>query len=182
LVRRLTGGGAIWHHHEVTYALIVPAGHPRARPNTALYRVVHAAIRDTLASVGIEVNRRGDVALLEAPGRSRPLLCFTDRDSEDLVCQGFKVVGSAQRRRDGAILQHGSILLARSPRVPELPGLGDLADVVRSREYWSTRLVEHIPLALDLEPEFVSVSDELREHACRLDSTTYRTAVWTGAR
>ncbi len=44
LVRRLTGGGAIWHHHEVTYALVVPADHPLARPSTGLYQAVHAAI------------------------------------------------------------------------------------------------------------------------------------------
>jgi lipoyl(octanoyl) transferase len=182
VVRRLTGGGAIWHHHELTYALIVPAGHPRTRPNTALYRAVHAAIGETLASVGIKADRRGEAAPRQTPGRERPLLCFTDHDSEDLLYQGFKLVGSAQRRRNGAILQHGSILLARSPHVPELRGLGDLADVARSPEYWSARLMEHIPTALDLEPERVNVSDELRAQACRLDSTIYRTAEWTGTR
>ena len=129
VVRRLTGGGAIWHHHEVTYALIVPAGHPRRVPITALYRAVHAAIAETLAGVGIKADRRGDAAPSETTGRKRPLLCFTDRDSEDLVYQGFKIVGRRNGDVNGAILQHGSILLARSPRVPELPGLGDLADV-----------------------------------------------------
>ena len=182
IVRRLTGGGAIWHHHEVTYALIVPAGHPRARPNTALYRAVHAAIGEALAGEGIQIDRRGDAAPRQTPGRERPLLCFKDRDREDLVYQGFKVVGSAQRRRHGAILQHGSLLLARSPRIPELSGLGDLADVTRSPEYWSARIMEHIPLALDLEPEAVNLTDELRAQACRLDATIYRTTEWTGAR
>jgi len=42
--------------------------------------------------------------------------------------------------------------------------------------------MEHIPLALDLEPEAVDVSDELREQVCRLDATTYRSADWTAAR
>jgi lipoate-protein ligase A len=182
VVRRLTGGGAIWHHHEVTYALIIPAGHPRARPNTALYGSVHAAIGEALAIEGIGAERRGDASRLETPGRDRPLLCFKDRDSNDLVYRGYKLVGSAQRRRHGAILQHGSILLARSPRVPEFPGLEDLADIHRSPEYWSARLMEHIATALDLEPAAVDVSDELRVEACRLEVTTYRTAEWTGAR
>ena len=61
--------------------------------------------------------------------RSRPLLCFTDRSAEDIVFEGIKIVGSAQRRRGGAVLQHGSILLARSSRTPELPGLCDVADL-----------------------------------------------------
>jgi lipoate-protein ligase A len=182
VVRRLTGGGAIWHHHEATYALIVPAGHPRARPNTALYRAVHAAIQEILTGAGIAVDRRGDAAQTVRPGLDRPLLCFSDRDSEDLVYRGFKVVGSAQRRRHGAILQHGSVLLARSPRVPELPGLDDLADIHRGPEYWSTRLMEHIPTALDLEPEPVDVSDELRAQADIRASDTYRDAEWTGFR
>ena len=45
LVRRLTGGGAIWHHHELTYALVVPGEHPLARPSTELYHAVHAGHR-----------------------------------------------------------------------------------------------------------------------------------------
>ena len=52
LVRRLTGGGAIWHHHEVTYALVVAANHPLAHPSTGLYEAVHAAIADALSERG----------------------------------------------------------------------------------------------------------------------------------
>jgi lipoate-protein ligase A len=44
-----------------------------------------------------------------------------------VVCEGAKIAGSAQRRRRGAVLQHGSILLARSPAAPELPGIVELA-------------------------------------------------------
>ena len=59
VVRRLTGGGAIWHHHEVTYALVVAANHPLARPSTGLYRAVHAAIASALCAAGIAAARRG---------------------------------------------------------------------------------------------------------------------------
>ena len=53
LVRRATGGGAIWHDHELTYAVVLPAHHARARPSAALYQAVHAAIAATLrAGVG----------------------------------------------------------------------------------------------------------------------------------
>ena len=52
IVRRLTGGGAIWHHHELTYALIVPASHPSTRPDTAVYRAVHGAIARRAGGVG----------------------------------------------------------------------------------------------------------------------------------
>ena len=53
LVRRATGGGAIWHDHELTYAVVLPAHHARARPSAALYQAVHAAIAAALrARVG----------------------------------------------------------------------------------------------------------------------------------
>ncbi len=182
VVRRLTGGGAIWHHHEVTYALIVPASHPLARPNTALYRAVHAAIVEMLAGVGIKAERRGDDASPDRPGLDRPLLCFTDRDPEDLVYQGFKIVGSAQRRRHGAILQHGSLLLARSPCVPELHGLEELVDVHHGPDDWSARLAKHIPTALHMDAQSVPLSDGLRAQAWTVESSRYRNAQWTAAR
>src|SRR5437763_88033 len=58
MVRRLTGGGAISHHHEVTYALVVPAAHPQARPSPVLYRAVHAAIVEVLTDQGVYADRR----------------------------------------------------------------------------------------------------------------------------
>ena len=47
----------------------------------------------------------------------------------DVICGGAKVAGSAQRRKRGAVLQHGSVLLRRSVAAPELPGLVDLTGV-----------------------------------------------------
>ncbi len=81
LVRRLTGGGAIWHHHELTYALILPAGHPRTRPNTALYRAVHAAIAETLAELGVLVDRRRLIQRRRRRTAMRPFLCFSGSGS-----------------------------------------------------------------------------------------------------
>jgi lipoate-protein ligase A len=181
-VRRLTGGKAIWHHHEVTYALVVPAGHPGARPNTALYRTVHGAIAEVFTELGIPAGRQGQTVPSDPAGRKGPILCFTDRSPEDIVSLGFKMVGSAQRRRGGAILQHGSVLLARSPQVPELLGVCNVADVPGSPEDWSSRLWERIPTALGLDPEVVVVADEIRVRASDLERTVYRDPVWTGAR
>ena len=141
IVRRASGGGAIWHHHELTYAVVLPAHHRLARPSTSLYRTVHAAILDVLRGEGLDLHRRADRGPARQ-GRARtslplPFLCFTDRDPEDIVADGFKVVGSAQRRRAGAILQHGSVLLCRSERTPELRGISDLAEASEDPRYWS---------------------------------------------
>ena len=141
IVRRASGGGAIWHHRELTYAVVLPAHHRLARPSTALYQKVHAAILDVLRGEGLDPHRRADwEPARECRARTSspsPFLCFTDRDPEDIVADGFKVVGSAQRRRAGAILQHGSILLRRSERTPELRGICDLAEASEDPRLWS---------------------------------------------
>jgi lipoate-protein ligase A len=136
LVRRPTGGGALWHHHEVTYAVVVPRGHPLARRTVDLYRAVHAAIARLVTIEAPAVRMRGDA---DAPGtdRPRPFLCFDDKDPEDLVIGASKVAGSAQRRRAGAVLQHGSLLVAASAVTPHLPGLDDLAAGPGVRPDWA---------------------------------------------
>ncbi len=110
VVRRATGGGAIWHEHEITYTVVVPRAHRLGARAVDLYQGVHAAIAAMLQKAGALARRRGD-----DPDRpDRPFLCFQDRDPEDLVVGRCKVVGSAQRRWHAAVLQHGSILLARA--------------------------------------------------------------------
>ena len=76
VVRRPTGGGAIWHHHELTYAVAVPPTSPLVRPNTALYRAVHGAIAGLLVERGIPARRRGErgPASGNRAGTSAPLL------------------------------------------------------------------------------------------------------------
>src|SRR5262249_19169044 len=77
IVRRPTGGGAILHHHEITYALALPASHPLSRPAAALYRAVHSACSAVLALHGITAIPRGGHTLRST---RRPFLCFSDQD------------------------------------------------------------------------------------------------------
>jgi lipoate-protein ligase A len=182
IVRRLTGGGAIWHHHEVTYALVIPANHPLARPSMVLYRAVHTTIAAALARVGVAATRHADCAESGLVYETRPLLCFTDHGPEDIVTKGAKVLGSAQRRRGGAVLQHGSLLLARSPRTPELLGVCDVADELLEHHDWSGRLLAQIPDALGLRRMDVEVPREVRERATDLRRGRYENAHWNGLR
>lgn len=125
VVRRLTGGGAILHHHEFTYSLALAPGHPLSADPRPLYDLVHEAVIQELRREGIPVGLRGD----SRPELGENYLCFARGDSFDVVCGGTKVLGSAQRRRRGAVLQHGSLLWARSDWAPEFPGICDLATV-----------------------------------------------------
>jgi len=182
-VRRPTGGGAIWHEHELTYAIVIPSSHPLARPNTALYRAVHEAIGAVLADRDVAAVRYGDSAAADAASaESRPFLCFADRDGEDLVAAGAKVVGSAQRRRAGAILQHGSLLLKRSATTPELPGVGDLADAPTEPRAWAVLVAERLCAALDLEPAPSELPADFFGRVERLERAVYRDPRWNEKR
>jgi lipoate-protein ligase A len=184
-VRRPTGGGAIWHEHELTYAVVIPSSHPLARPNTALYRAVHEAIGAILAGRGVSARRHGDSdaagAAASSPA-SRPFLCFADRDGEDLVADGAKVVGSAQRRRSGAILQHGSLLLKRAATTPELPGVGDLAGLPTDPRAWSALVAERLCSALGLEPAPAELPADFFGRVERLERDVYRDRRWNEKR
>lgn len=177
-VRRPTGGGAIWHDREVTYALAIPASHPAARRPGDLYEAVHGAIAGLLRERGAPASRRGGAT---NPG-IRPFLCFTDRDPEDIVIAGVKVVGSAQRRRAGAVLQHGSLLLSHAEAAPELLGVADLVGVEVAAAPWSASLQARIPEALGLSPRAEGVSESMRLRAAELELGTFRDPAWSRRR
>jgi lipoate-protein ligase A len=134
VVRRLSGGGAILHHHEWTYSCILPPHHPARQNPSQLYQTVHLALIDLLGRCHAPCRLRGELAhanvasSAEATAAPEHFLCFLRGNPNDIVHhRGFKIVGSAQRRRQGAILQHGSILIRASSHTPDLPGLLDLS-------------------------------------------------------
>lgn len=176
-VRRSTGGGAIWHEHELTFAVVIPSTHRLARPNTALYRAIHDAVAGLLTERGLATNRNGETDA--APG---PFLCFAGRDGEDLVSGGVKLLGSAQRRRAGAVLQHSSLLLRRAGAVPELPGAADLADVSDDPLSWSRIVADRLVPTLGLEPIAADWSDEFLDRARRIEREVYGNPAWNHKR
>jgi lipoate-protein ligase A len=112
VVRRPTGGRAVLHEAEVTYALVVPAADPRFPPTVpGTYQVVAEALRDAFVALGA-----GDVAFgpRRASAAADPA-CFAAASRGEILIAGRKVAGSAQRRTRRAFLQHGSILLDPDP-------------------------------------------------------------------
>lgn len=115
VVRRITGGGAIWHEHEVTYALAGTLGRDGLPERTrGLYAPLHHAV---LAAI----HRRGGrlAAQPSADGdrryRDEPR-CFASPAVDDLIAPGAgKVLGSAARARGDRMLLHGSLKLASNP-------------------------------------------------------------------
>jgi lipoate-protein ligase A len=131
LVRRSSGGGAILHDRELTYSIALPLRDVRAHAATVLYDACHQTLCATLAEFGVAAEMfapASDSCSTQDQSRTpEPFLCFARHTCGDIVCGGAKIVGSAQRRRRGAVLQHGSILLARSEHAPELPGIQEVA-------------------------------------------------------
>lgn len=138
-VRRLSGGGAILHDRELTYSLVLPAAHRLCRSPSQIYEVIHLELVQILREHGAPCSLRGSP--LSGP---EPFLCFGRGDSRDIVLHGQKIVGSAQRRRSGAVLQHGAILLSSSVHAPEFPGLSELT----GREWTGEELMEELSVRL----------------------------------
>jgi len=120
-VRRPTGGGALVHHHELTYALALPlVSSWQGKGHSSWLCRMHKIIAEALGEFGVFP----ETVSKEQPART--LLCFHHLTSGDLVLSGAKVVGSAQRKQRGCLLQHGSILLAATPHAPILAGIHEL--------------------------------------------------------
>jgi lipoate-protein ligase A len=112
IVRRPTGGMAVLHDGELTYAVIAPVellGGPRAS-----YRAINAALVAGLRKLGVPAQLAGN-GQRAAFGTLHP--CFAEPAAGEVVAGGQKLVGSAQRCEQRTLLQHGSILLAGSQDV-----------------------------------------------------------------
>ena len=105
VVRRPTGGRAVWHDGEVTYAVAAPVAAFGTLPDG--YRAVHACIAAALRTLGVPA----DVAPAGRPVAVGAGACFASAAGGEVIAGGKKVVGSAQVREGDAFLQHGSILL-----------------------------------------------------------------------
>lgn len=171
-VRRCTGGGALVHHHEQTYSLVLPPDDPRTRDPVALTCTIHQALISAIEEVAdsdLDLGLWDDTANL--PRSQEPFLCFERRSQGDVIVNGeHKVCGSAQRRRRGALLQHGGVLISATDGAPELSGLADLAaepDVIEEYHLigqicrtWEHKVLEGLNLT-PLEEGLAEVETEL---------------------
>ncbi|HJZ94286.1 MAG TPA: lipoate--protein ligase family protein [Gemmataceae bacterium] len=176
-VRRHTGGAAILHHREITYALTLPAGSPWHTAESWICRFHHAV---TAALCQFGAKARSIVCGEEK--KLGPCLCFLHHTPGDLLVEGHKVVGSAQRRPHGALLQHGSILLRRSEYAPDLPGIEDLSGFTVPGPALQEMIVAELNTATGWTFAPGDWTDDERRHAARLEREKYGTAAWNTKR
>lgn len=175
MVRRLTGGGAILHDRELTYSVVLPRDHPLARSRDELYGVVHRSLVAVLSPWGLEAQLF--VAGEARPGRE-PFLCFERRAPGDVIAGRHKLAGSAQRRRRGAVLQHGSVLLGASDAARHLPGVGEQADRNVAADELLDRWLPELEDCLDGDWQPFRLPDIIRDRASDLLTGKYMTESW----
>jgi lipoate-protein ligase A len=119
LVRRWTGGGIVLHGDDLTYSIVIPASDPAfAHSTMSIYEKVHEALRETLgatgqhaelATVAAVYDRRSQIDSALTERRYNQNACFANPVRADVLVNGQKVAGAAQRRTRAGLLQQGSI-------------------------------------------------------------------------
>ncbi|MCE5237094.1 lipoate--protein ligase family protein [bacterium] len=127
LVRRPSGGRAILHKDELTYSVVVADDLiPDGRSVMGSYRTLSRGIEAGLGLLGLgaELADRATPERMKAQGL--PTVCFAKAAKCDMTVSGRKIVGSAQTRRRGVIMQHGSVPIHLDPaeHLAVMPGEG----------------------------------------------------------
>lgn len=201
VVRRLTGGRAVLHWDELTYSVLCREDDPRCGgPISHTYRRIGEALVEGLRLYGVEAGLERAQSRPRRPrvaGVSEP--CFSSLARWEVKCGGRKLIGSAQRRVRGAILQHGSLLTGPRHRylLELLPSGAADGEGARHLEEGSTFLGEWVSgpvavgrlaaclaegfgrcLEVEMAPGQLSPAEE--ERAGELMQTQYGDPAWTG--
>lgn len=189
VVRRVTGGGVIYHADELTYAIVCAPHHlPAGLGVKESYRVLTAFLLRFYAGLGLAAAYAQDAAAGAHLGE-RTAFCFAGQESYDVMVAGRKLGGNAQRRLKQAIFQHGSIpLVERSATglgfMREQPhagvastALGELG-VDLSRDQLAERLADAFAAAMDVELRLEGLTAHEAELATQLAEGKYQDPAW----
>ena len=179
VVRRPTGGRAVLHHLELTYAVAAPLDSgalPRALQDA--YRLICSALVAACTALGVATELTSGEVNMMLPGPRSVVPCFNAPAGGEVVVGDRKLIGSAMRAHDGAVLQHGAILLDWDPELQA--GSMGLDDDSGLRPFVTTlrEQLGHIPgrgelenaltrgfstaLGVTLEPGELSAAEERR--------------------
>jgi lipoate-protein ligase A len=112
LVRRWTGGGIVFHGKDLTYSIVIPPGDPVfSESSRSIHGAIHAALRDALVASGQRAELAPAAGVVDAGAAiiDRDYSCFANPVRADVMLNGRKIAGAAQRRTRRGLLQQGSI-------------------------------------------------------------------------
>jgi lipoate-protein ligase A len=188
VVRRPTGGRALLHDREITYSVTAPVLVDESLPQ--VYSRINGLLVVALAALGVPVQVAVPTQRASPP---TVLPCFAEPAAGELAFQGRKIVGSAQWRDQGALLQHGSILVdddqSRIPALMLVPSFGAPAPATLRG------FLGHAPSAREVHDALGTAIEaltgvpatvlELEPSSCRQATRLaerYRDAAWTWRR
>jgi lipoate-protein ligase A len=180
-LRRATGGGAILHHHELTYALAFPATDRLAQKHEQFYEKVHQSICAALHRQSV-VARRCTEAESAACLTPDAFLCFERRTAGDVLCEHQKIGGSAQRRWKNAILQHGSLIVRTSPFAPQVLGLNEISGIELDEQQFIAAFLDELQPALNVQFQSGELNDQETQVAKQLECTKFAADDWNRKR
>ncbi len=194
VVRRPTGGRAILHTDELTYSVVAPDDEPHVAGRIVeSYRRLSEGLLNGLLLMGVPTRQ---AERLNSPDHDQGPVCFEVPSNYEIVFDGKKLVGSAQMRKAGVVLQHGSlplygdiarISLYLTPRPdPERvrqrattveAALGHVVDFDAAAQWMAAGFAQALNLHLEpgvLTPEEQRWTEELRREKYAADEWTYR--------
>ncbi len=141
IVRRPTGGGALFHGNELTYCLVASTEDLglETRDVKASYKKITSFLIEAYRSLGLEAAFAGDNNLQQDARHKIAELCSSRHEEYDIVIGTRKLGGNAQKRSKNIILQHGSIPISFDRRQPKdclrhpLPEIADLNSFLKRR-------------------------------------------------
>jgi lipoate-protein ligase A len=196
VIRRVTGGRAVLHAAEVTYSVSAPAGLPGfAGGLEEAYRRVAEGLLAALRLLGLDAAAPAAVASGRPP-RLRDPACFAAASRYEIAVAGRKLIGSAQRRKEGAFLQQGSILLEGhgallaevlrgSPGLAGESGMAGLAELLHPAphpEALAAAIVDGCATAWGVRFRPGEPSGAERQEARTLEESRYRSEEWNERR
>ena len=167
VVRRPTGGGVVYHDHDFTYTVVVPAGHWLANlDRTQSYDRINQAVQAGLA----ELSCPADLADGDIPHSVDRLtmVCFQNPTKYDVLLNGVKIAGSAQRRTAHGLLHQGSIHFG--------------GPLPYSRPRLAQALHRAFGTVLNIATTPFTPSTELRQDITRRRDAKYATREWNARR
>lgn len=113
IVRRMTGGKAVYHSDEVTYSLTAGSSE-KLFPDDILqtYKIISLSLANGLSFLGINTYLANTASCIVMKKSDRTSCCFSVPSGNELMVGGKKICGSAQIRTHGGFLQHGSLLMS----------------------------------------------------------------------
>ena len=106
--KRITGGGVLFHGHDISYSLIIPTSYIQNKGVKETYELICSFILEFYSSFGLKANFAKDI---EEIILSKNAFCQVGFEAYDIIINGKKIGGNAQKRSKNVIFQHGSIPL-----------------------------------------------------------------------